>query len=354
MGYVMFEDRSGDRVFGNSEADILQTASLMISSTIAHYEEAGKIREANERIKLMLDATPFGCQILDNNLITIDCNEAAVKLFAFRNKQEFIEQWLDDCHPEYQPDGQRSDEKRFMLMKRAIEEGSCIFEWMHKTSDGTLFPAEITLTRVEYENTFVLLGYTRDLREIKRITEDITYLKTEVGKIYIDPLTNIHNRRYLDENLPQIISSLSRSGGALSLMMIDIDHFKDYNDTYGHTKGDDCLKVIAATLKSSLSRADDFVVRYGGEEFTVVLPNTNESGSRLMAKKLLKNIREQAIPHKTSGAADHVTISIGVTSGTVKHTHSADYWLGLADEMLYKSKQKGRNRYSFKTADGSS
>jgi diguanylate cyclase (GGDEF)-like protein len=92
-------------------------------------------------------------------------------------------------------------------------------------------------------------------------------------------------------------------------------------------------------------------VRYGGEEFTIVLPNTDESGARMIAEKLLKNIQNQAIPHETSDAANHVTISIGVCGGTVEYTHSADYWLRLADEMLYKSKQEGRNRYSFKKAD---
>jgi diguanylate cyclase (GGDEF)-like protein len=185
------------------------------------------------------------------------------------------------------------------------------------------------------------------------MTEDVLYLNTEAEKIYLDPLTNIYNRRYLDENLKRVISSLSRSGATLSLMMIDIDHFKKYNDAYGHAKGDDCLKIVAATLKNSLTRAEDFVVRYGGEEFTVVLPNTGESGVRFIADKLLKNIRNRAIPHETSGVADNVTISIGATSGAVKHTHSVDYWLGLADEMLYKSRHNGRNRYSFKRADSS-
>jgi diguanylate cyclase (GGDEF)-like protein len=188
--------------------------------------------------------------------------------------------------------------------------------------------------------------------EVAERLRAVKQAQTEAEKIYFDSLTDIYNRRYLDENLKRVISSLSRSGAALSLMMIDIDYFKKYNDTYGHTKGDECLKTVAATLKSGLTRADDFVVRYGGEEFAVVLPNTDESGARLIADKLLKNIQNQAIPHETSDAADRVTISIGVTSGAVKHTHSADYWLRLADEMLYKSKQEGRNKYNFETADG--
>jgi diguanylate cyclase (GGDEF)-like protein/PAS domain S-box-containing protein len=351
LGYVMFEDRSRERVFTDDEAEILQTASLMISSTVTTYEETEKAHKAEERVKLMLDAIPFGCQIIDHNLITIDCNEAAVKLFGFRNKQELIERWLKDCNPEYQPDGRRSDEKRFMFRKKAIEEGRCSFEWTHKTPDGTPFPAEITLTRIEYENTFVLVRCTRDLREIKEMEENVLYLKTEAEKIYFDPLTDIYNRRYFDENLKRVISLLSRSSSSLSLMMIDIDNFKKYNDTYGHAKGDACLKTVAVTLKNSLTRADDFVVRYGGEEFAVVLPNTDEGGACLIADKLLKNIQEQAIPHETSDAADHVTVSIGVTSGAVKHTHNEDYWIRHADEMLYKSKQEGRNRYNFKNAN---
>jgi diguanylate cyclase (GGDEF)-like protein len=336
--------------FGDEMA-VLERAIVDMEQRI--HTEVAERRKIEERMKLMLDATPLGCQIIDNNLIIIDCNEAAVKLFEFSNKQELIERWLEDSNPEYQPDGQRSDEKRYMFRKKAIEEGSCTFEWMHRTPDGLPLPAEVTLTRVKYENTFVLLRYTRDLREIKKMAENVLYLKTEAQKIYLDPLTDIYNRRYLDENLKRIISLLSRSCALMSLMMIDIDYFKRYNDTYGHARGDECLKTVAATLKSSLKRADDFVVRYGGEEFTVVLPNTGEDGARLIAGKLLKNIQRQAIPHETSDAASHVTISIGVCSGTVGYTHSADYWLRLADEMLYKSKQEGRNRFTFKTADGS-
>jgi diguanylate cyclase (GGDEF)-like protein len=236
-----------------------------------------------------------------------------------------------------------------MFRKIAIEEGSCTFEWMHQTLDGMPLPAEITLTRVKYGDTFVLVGYTRDLRKIKEMTENIKYFKTEAEKIYLDPLTDIYNRRYLDENLKRVMSSLSRSGVTLSLMMIDIDYFKKYNDVYGHAKGDDCLKMVAVALKKSVTRVDDFVVRYGGEEFTVVLPNTDERGGRLIADRMLNNIRNLAIQHNISDVADYITISIGVVSGIVKHTYSADYWLNQADKMLYKSKQEGRNRYTFET-----
>ena len=177
-----------------------------------------------------------------------------------------------------------------------------------------------------------------ELRQMKTIFEEMSY---------IDPVTNIYNRRYMDDNLQRIIKSLSRSKDILSLLMIDVDLFKNYNDAYGHSKGDTCLETIAAVLKESLLRADDFVVRYGGEEFTVVLPSTDEEGARMVADRLLGSIRKRNIPHKASNVADRLTISIGVTTGIVQHIHCGDDYIKQADKALYMSKQNGRNRYTY-------
>jgi diguanylate cyclase (GGDEF)-like protein len=129
--------------------------------------------------------------------------------------------------------------------------------------------------------------------------------------------------------------------------MIDIDYFKQYNDTYGHDAGDESLRIVADVLSKNVSRADDFVARYGGEEFVVVLPNTNEDGAHLIADNFLKTIRDLKIPHKDSKALNYITLSIGATSGKVSHMLSWNDFVKQADIMLYKSKQDGRNRYSF-------
>ena len=163
----------------------------------------------------------------------------------------------------------------------------------------------------------------------------------------IDPVTCIYNRRYLDENLKRVIGSLSRSDGTLSLLMIDVDLFKNYNDAYGHSKGDICLRTIAEVLSKSLLRADDFVARYGGEEFVVVLPNVNEKGACMVADRLLESMRNRSIPHEASSVADYITISIGVTTGVVQHTYSGENYIQRADKALYMSKQNGRDRYTF-------
>ena len=181
----------------------------------------------------------------------------------------------------------------------------------------------------------------------KKMESNILRLESESIKIYYDPLTGIYNRRFFDETLSRSLSTLSRSGGTLSLMMIDIDFFKNFNDTYGHSAGDDCIKTIAKILSGSVSRTDDFVVRYGGDEFAVVLPNSDEDGARMIAEKMLDNIRSCEICCNVFGATCTVTISIGVTTGKVKPRHRAGDFILRADELLYKSKQAGRNRYTF-------
>ena len=167
------------------------------------------------------------------------------------------------------------------------------------------------------------------------------------GEAEYDVLTGIYNRRFFNKNIKRTIKSLSRTGGLLSILMIDIDFFKQYNDTYGHIEGDNCLKIVAQTLFNSVTRADDYVARYGGEEFIVVLPHTGEQGAQHIAEKLLDNIRNCNIPHKHNDAADCLTISIGATTGKVLSTHNADDFVKKADEQLYKSKENGRNKYYF-------
>lgn len=185
---------------------------------------------------------------------------------------------------------------------------------------------------------FVVVQNNTELRQMKTFFEKMAN---------IDSLTGLYNRRYLDENLQRIITTLSRSNSSLSLLMIDVDFFKNYNDAYGHSKGDTCLKIVAQILKNNLLRADDFVARYGGEEFVVVLPNTGEHGVRTIADRLLESTRNRGLLHEKSSVANYVTISIGATSALVQHTHAGNDYIKQADKAMYMSKQNGRNRYTY-------
>ncbi|MCL2185974.1 MAG: diguanylate cyclase [Treponema sp.] len=169
----------------------------------------------------------------------------------------------------------------------------------------------------------------------------------KAGEAYFDSLTGIYNRRYFEENLNKLMKLLSRSGDLLSLMLIDIDHFKKYNDTYGHSEGDKCLITVADVLSKTLTRDTDFIARYGGEEFVVVLPNANMDGACIIAEKLIQNMHKQNILHENSETASFVTISIGVVTGSVNHKQNSVDFVKQADKMLYLSKHEGRNRFNF-------
>jgi len=168
----------------------------------------------------------------------------------------------------------------------------------------------------------------------------------KLDQLHIDPLTGIYNRRYFNENYKTKIDILTRSHGVLTVAIIDIDHFKNYNDTYGHGGGDECLRVVAQALTTAVMREGDFVARYGGEEFVAVFPNTNEEGARTIAQRLIDSVRECNIPHEGSRAKGQVTISIGIATGFIKKTEHGDALLKLADKLCYTSKDNGRDQYS--------
>jgi len=166
-------------------------------------------------------------------------------------------------------------------------------------------------------------------------------------KANVDPLTGLYNRRFMDSSMERIMGLLSRSEGLLSVLMLDIDFFKRYNDTYGHDAGDKCLQAVAHALSYSVSRVNDIVVRYGGEEFAIILPNTDSEGAQTFAEKLLKNVRDLKIPHEKNEAAECVTVSIGVTTGKVEYKQDLEMYLKRADKALYTSKESGRNKYTY-------
>lgn len=161
----------------------------------------------------------------------------------------------------------------------------------------------------------------------------------------LDGLTGIANRRRLDEFLRMECLRSVRDDTPLSLILIDIDFFKPYNDHYGHLAGDECLRRVARGLDEAVQRASDLIARYGGEEFAVILPNTDLDGAKRIASELCEKIRSLGVPHEYSQAADIVTISLGVVSRVACENLSPADLINLADAALYEAKETGRNRY---------
>ncbi len=160
-----------------------------------------------------------------------------------------------------------------------------------------------------------------------------------------DGLTGISNRRIFDEFTQKEWSRAARDNNRLSLVMIDIDHFKTYNDNYGHQGGDDCLRQVAQKLASTVNRPSDLVARYGGEEFVVVMPGTDLEGAKSIAEALCEGVSSLGLAHAHSSTADHVTISLGVASMVPSADGKPEDLIAKADGALYKAKETGRNKF---------
>lgn len=186
-------------------------------------------------------------------------------------------------------------------------------------------------------NLIAVVETLRDITLQKQAQTDLELLAA------LDGLTGMANRRSFDRRLDEEAKRAARDRLPLSLLMIDIDCFKAYNDTYGHQKGDECLKAVAEAIGKAVGRASDFAARYGGEEFAIIMPNTPRSGAMLVAEHVRRAVESLGIPHINSLASDHITLSVGGVSARIAEARS-DRLIACADESLYKAKRAGRNQ----------
>ncbi|MDH5407679.1 MAG: diguanylate cyclase [Gammaproteobacteria bacterium] len=234
-----------------------------------------------------------------------------------------------------------------------------------KRKDGTVFPIEITVSEARINQNIIFTGIIRDITErkateskLKDTMQELEFAKkalelannqlqnanTELlDQSQHDALTGLANRRYLSKVIQHEWFRNQRSKKSLSIILLDIDFFKEFNDDYGHQAGDDCLVKISRALEKQLSRTSDFIARYGGEEFIVLLPDTDQDGALHLAEKMRVAISNLKIEHKSSAAADHVTISGGVASTIPAPDGSCEKLISAADDALYQAKNTGRN-----------
>ena len=162
----------------------------------------------------------------------------------------------------------------------------------------------------------------------------------------IDGLTGIANRRKFDLQIKQEWLRASREQTPLSLILVDVDHFKSYNDSHGHQAGDNCLQLIAQGISRAVNRPADLVARYGGEEFAVVLPNTHLAGANHVANRIRASINYSRIPHKSSSVSKYVTVSQGISATIPNADHTFESLICIADTALYDAKKDGRDRFA--------
>ncbi|AGI24871.1 PAS/PAC sensor-containing diguanylate cyclase [Pseudomonas sp. ATCC 13867] len=190
-----------------------------------------------------------------------------------------------------------------------------------------------------------LIGFMFDISERKRAEEQLIQLQRQLEEYsYKDGLTGVANRRMFDSVLETEWASAQRSGQPLSLILLDIDYFKQYNDHYGHIQGDDCLRSVGKALAGALHRPRDFIARFGGEEFVLVLPETDGDAALQVAERCRRFIREQRIAHEQSSVAPLLTISLGVGTAVPRAGDRPLDFVAAVDRLLYQAKQGGRNR----------
>lgn len=183
--------------------------------------------------------------------------------------------------------------------------------------------------------------------ELARLSKQLQQLNAELQRLAVmDELTGVANRRFFNHRLAEEWGRAVRAEQPLSLILLDVDYFKNYNDHYGHQQGDHCLKEVAAALSHAVRRTTDLVARYGGEEFVVLMPNTDQAGAVAVAEGLRRQVDELGLAHAKSPVYGRVTISLGVATMVPTRDCRADRLLSAADRAVYESKHAGRNRVS--------
>jgi diguanylate cyclase (GGDEF)-like protein len=182
-------------------------------------------------------------------------------------------------------------------------------------------------------------------QRLLQVSLELEQANAELQKLAdVDGLTGLANRRSIDSYLEHEVARCIREDRSIAAIMIDLDHFKAYNDHYGHLAGDNCLKTIAEMLRNEIKRPGDLVGRFGGEEFCAILPNTDRDGALFVAESLRSTVENLQISHEGSPDTKLVTLSLGVAVHLPRPAFPIDQLLGDADKALYHAKQSGRNR----------
>lgn len=313
--------------------DDRQDNLLVLESLLENMEcNIIKATSGNEALSLMLDYE-FAVVLLDVQMPDMDGFETA-ELMRMNSKTRYVP---------------------IIFVTAISKEQKCIFKGYEIGAVDYLFkPIEPIILQSKVKVFLELYNQKKLLEEqaklLKLKIQELSELKETNFKLEslstLDGLTGIGNRRSFDNYMNMSLKGAVRSEKPISLIMADIDFFKNYNDNYGHLQGDECLIKVAKSIFSSIKRPLDFAARYGGEEFAVILPETDAEGARVIAEIIRKNIENLKIIHEYSAVAPYITLSLGIAAIVPGVSYSISEFIEKADKALYNSKLKGRNRVS--------
>ena len=316
---------------------------------------------------LIVDDRPENLLVLQSLLEDMDCNiikatsgnEALGLMLGYNFALVLLDVQMPEMDGFETAELMRGSERTryipIIFVTAISNEQKCIFKGYEVGAVDYLFkPIEPVILKSKVKVFLKLHEQKKMLEEqaelLKLKIKELTELKDANFRLenlsLCDGLTGIPNRRHFDQYIEMSWKNSIRANKPLSLIIADIDFFKEFNDNYGHLKGDECLIKVAKTMASKIKRPMDFLARYGGEEFTFVLPETDAQGAIVIAEEIRKSIEEISLVHEYSLVSKYVTISLGVATIYPKTIDILEKFIDSADKALYSAKQSGRNRIS--------
>lgn len=305
-------------------------------SDLVHEQQ--RLAASQAHLQALIHAASNGIVTLDTAGHMLEVNPACETLFGF-SAQEMQGAHLSMLIGNAQTTGDQ-------LLPQALMGAQREFTARHR--EGHELAVQLNVAEVKTATTHLFVCVITDFSERKRQEMRLREANALLARqSTTDGLTGVGNRRLFDQLLIQEWQRSARSGQPLAMLLVDIDHFKQYNDRYGHVAGDDCLRRVASLLKACVGRSVEAVCRYGGEEFAVMLVDTDLQGAEVVAQRCLDSLRLAAISHEASPVRPWVSLSIGVAACVADGQRSPQALLQAADEALYQAKQAGRARMVF-------
>lgn len=297
------------------------------------------LAESEERFRLITEYSSDMITIHDTDGKYLYMSPSGEEILQYDKEEIIGKDYEIFIHPE-------DKENLKVKHEEIMENGYAVRTYRIRRKDGKYiwFESSVKYLNVgaNKEHLVVISRNITDRKNVENKLKEANKLLTELSSR--DSLTGAWNRRIFDYQLEKEWKKAKRNITTLSLLMIDIDYFKAYNDTYGHQQGDTCLKEITDEIRKTAKQPGDMVYRYGGEEFSVILPETSKKRAKIIAEDIRQNIEKLMIEHKNSGVSNHVTVSIGLATIVPTDDDTIEEFIELADTNLYRAKSSGRNR----------
>lgn len=304
--------------------------------------ERQEFERRNRLFQTIFETAPIGIALLDKSGKPVISNPKLQEFLGYTS--------IELSSMKLSQFSQQDDAELNMKLLNELLEGKIDHYHLEKRyyrKDGQLVWGQVTSSLFPISNndgSNYIIGMVNDITERKIAEQRLmeAYQEMEILSNR-DGLTKIANRRYFDEYLASEYMHSVRYHRPLSLILLDIDFFKEYNDHYGHLRGDDCLKQVAETIEMTINRPKDLVARYGGEEFVILLPETDMSGATVAAQKIRLAVEKLKIPHIGSSVHKYLTATLGISTLIFDTQSTPEDLIKQADKALYRAKQNGRN-----------